>query len=324
MTAIDTAMIAGSGISAVWIHRPPNARLSVCRSCPISSTSRRARARRRRQARRGGAHGRSARAARDGAPSRSEVPRLPSLEEVDGGDIFCASRSDGGSSSSSTPSGRKIQAPRLARRTPKVPRREIPFRSASPSRSRTARAPVSRRPVAWGRCTWPPCARGPDPGLWAARARLDVARFTREAFRRARREAPRIRRAPLPHGQVGESRPIGNAYADEILFAARLHPKTFCHKLTAARDEIDALFAGDPGASSKARSPRFGVATRRSRSRCATFLAVRGRDGSRAPRAGRRSAGRARSATATRASARAASRRAASLFVDFSRLPPRG
>jgi formamidopyrimidine-DNA glycosylase len=25
---------------------------------------------------------------------------------------------------------------------------------------------------------------------------------------------------------------IGNAYADEILFAARLHPKTFCHKLS--------------------------------------------------------------------------------------------
>ncbi|HJX51141.1 MAG TPA: DNA-formamidopyrimidine glycosylase family protein [Polyangia bacterium] len=34
---------------------------------------------------------------------------------------------------------------------------------------------------------------------------------------------------------------IGNAYADEILFAARLHPKTFCHKLQA--DEVDSLFA---------------------------------------------------------------------------------
>src|SRR5208283_98384 len=34
---------------------------------------------------------------------------------------------------------------------------------------------------------------------------------------------------------------IGNAYADEILFAARLHPKTFCHKLQA--DEVDRLFA---------------------------------------------------------------------------------
>ncbi len=34
---------------------------------------------------------------------------------------------------------------------------------------------------------------------------------------------------------------IGNAYADEILFAARLHPKTFCHKLQP--DEVDRLFA---------------------------------------------------------------------------------
>jgi formamidopyrimidine-DNA glycosylase len=33
---------------------------------------------------------------------------------------------------------------------------------------------------------------------------------------------------------------IGNAYADEILFAARLHPKTFCHKLQS--DEVDRLF----------------------------------------------------------------------------------
>jgi formamidopyrimidine-DNA glycosylase len=34
---------------------------------------------------------------------------------------------------------------------------------------------------------------------------------------------------------------IGNAYADEILFAAHLHPKTFCHKLAPA--EVDALYA---------------------------------------------------------------------------------
>src|SRR4029079_5006476 len=32
---------------------------------------------------------------------------------------------------------------------------------------------------------------------------------------------------------------IGNAYADEILFAASLHPKTFCNKLPPT--EIDAL-----------------------------------------------------------------------------------
>src|SRR6202008_2718695 len=33
---------------------------------------------------------------------------------------------------------------------------------------------------------------------------------------------------------------VGNAYADEILFAARLHPKTFCPKLDA--DDRDRLF----------------------------------------------------------------------------------
>lgn len=34
---------------------------------------------------------------------------------------------------------------------------------------------------------------------------------------------------------------IGNAYADEILFAARLHPKTFCHTLRP--EEVDRLYA---------------------------------------------------------------------------------
>jgi formamidopyrimidine-DNA glycosylase len=34
---------------------------------------------------------------------------------------------------------------------------------------------------------------------------------------------------------------IGNAYADEILFASQLHPKTFCHRLAPA--EADALYA---------------------------------------------------------------------------------
>ena len=34
---------------------------------------------------------------------------------------------------------------------------------------------------------------------------------------------------------------IGNAYADEILFAARIHPKTFCHRLRP--EEVGLLFA---------------------------------------------------------------------------------
>ena len=33
---------------------------------------------------------------------------------------------------------------------------------------------------------------------------------------------------------------IGNAYADEVLFAARLHPKTFCNRL--APEEAERLY----------------------------------------------------------------------------------
>jgi formamidopyrimidine-DNA glycosylase len=69
---------------------------------------------------------------------------------------------------------------------------------------------------------------------------------------------------------------IGNAYADEILFAARLHPKTFCHKLSPA--EIDALYAAIPRvlegaiAEIRRRGEPIEVKVR-------DFLAVRGRDG---------------------------------------------
>jgi formamidopyrimidine-DNA glycosylase len=76
---------------------------------------------------------------------------------------------------------------------------------------------------------------------------------------------------------------IGNAYADEILFAASIHPKTFCHKLSPA--EADALYAAigsvlrhaideiarrDPPVDEKLRD----------------FLSVRGRDGKPCPRCG--------------------------------------
>jgi formamidopyrimidine-DNA glycosylase len=69
---------------------------------------------------------------------------------------------------------------------------------------------------------------------------------------------------------------IGNAYADEILFAAGLHPKTFCNKLTPAdvdalhtaigrvlRDAIDEIRRRDEPIEIKVRD----------------FLKVRGRDG---------------------------------------------
>jgi formamidopyrimidine-DNA glycosylase len=69
---------------------------------------------------------------------------------------------------------------------------------------------------------------------------------------------------------------IGNAYADEILFAAGLHPKTFCNKLAPA--QIDALHAAigrvltEAIAEIRKRDEPIEVKVR-------DFLKVRGRDG---------------------------------------------
>ena len=69
---------------------------------------------------------------------------------------------------------------------------------------------------------------------------------------------------------------IGNAYADEILFAAGLHPKTFCSKLAPA--DIDALHAAigrvlaDAIAEIRKRDEPIEIKVR-------DFLKVRGRDG---------------------------------------------
>jgi formamidopyrimidine-DNA glycosylase len=73
---------------------------------------------------------------------------------------------------------------------------------------------------------------------------------------------------------------IGSAYADEILFAARLHPKTFCHKLQAV--EVDRLYAAIRDTLSAAireiqsRNQPIEVKVR-------DFLKVRGRDGAPCP-----------------------------------------
>jgi formamidopyrimidine-DNA glycosylase len=69
---------------------------------------------------------------------------------------------------------------------------------------------------------------------------------------------------------------IGNAYADEILFAAGIHPKTFCNKLAPA--DIEALHAAigrvltDAIAEIQRRNEPIEVKVR-------DFLKVRGRDG---------------------------------------------
>jgi formamidopyrimidine-DNA glycosylase len=76
---------------------------------------------------------------------------------------------------------------------------------------------------------------------------------------------------------------IGNAYADEILFAARIHPKTFCNKLAPA--EIDALYAAIPTVLNQAITE---IARRREPVdvKVRDFLSVRGRDGKPCPRCG--------------------------------------
>jgi formamidopyrimidine-DNA glycosylase len=65
------------------------------------------------------------------------------------------------------------------------------------------------------------------------------ADFTLEHFRAlAAKRRDQVRQFLLDKRALAS---IGNAYADEILFAARIHPKTFCHRLLA--DDIDRLFA---------------------------------------------------------------------------------
>jgi formamidopyrimidine-DNA glycosylase len=69
---------------------------------------------------------------------------------------------------------------------------------------------------------------------------LDVlsAGFTLEAFRAlAAGRRQQVRVFLMDQGALSA---IGNAYADEILFAARLHPKTGCHQLGA--EEVERLY----------------------------------------------------------------------------------
>jgi formamidopyrimidine-DNA glycosylase len=98
--------------------------------------------------------------------------------------------------------------------------------------------------------------------------------FTREAF-----GALIARRRDQVRAFIMDKRAlasIGNAYADEILFAAGIHPKTFCKKLAPA--DIDALHAAigrvlnDAIAEIRRRDEPIEVKVR-------DFLKVRGRDG---------------------------------------------
>ncbi|HVV48663.1 MAG TPA: zinc finger domain-containing protein, partial [Polyangia bacterium] len=98
--------------------------------------------------------------------------------------------------------------------------------------------------------------------------------FTREAFGAAIAGRRDQVRAFLMDKRALAS--IGNAYADEILFAARIHPKTFCRKLDPAA--VDALYEAigrvlaDAVAEIRRRDEPPEVKVR-------DFLKVRGRDG---------------------------------------------
>ncbi|HEY2729410.1 MAG TPA: DNA-formamidopyrimidine glycosylase family protein [Polyangia bacterium] len=98
--------------------------------------------------------------------------------------------------------------------------------------------------------------------------------FTREAFGALiAKRRDQVRMFLMDKAAIAS---VGNAYADEILFAAGLHPKTFCHKLAPA--QIDALHDAIPRvltgaiAEIRRRAEPIDVKVR-------DFLAVRGRDG---------------------------------------------
>jgi formamidopyrimidine-DNA glycosylase len=98
--------------------------------------------------------------------------------------------------------------------------------------------------------------------------------FTRAAFGQAFARRRDQVRAFLMDKQALAS--IGNAYADEILFAAHLHPKTFCRKIDPAG--VDALFEAIGRVLAEA------IAEIRTRDqpteiKVRDFLKVRGRDG---------------------------------------------
>jgi formamidopyrimidine-DNA glycosylase len=105
--------------------------------------------------------------------------------------------------------------------------------------------------------------------------------FTRETFGAILRKRRDQTRMFLMDKRALAS--IGNAYADEILFAAGIHPKTFCNKLTAV--EADALYAAISSVLGHAieeiarRDPPIDEKLR-------DFLSVRGRDGKPCPRCG--------------------------------------
>jgi formamidopyrimidine-DNA glycosylase len=110
---------------------------------------------------------------------------------------------------------------------------------------------------------------------------LDKKVFTRAAFRQAAaRRRDQVKVFLMDKSALDA---MGNAYADEVLFEARLHPKTFVKALAPA--EVDALHdaivkvLGDASKTIAARKPPLDEKLR-------DFLKVRGRRGEPCPRCG--------------------------------------
>ncbi len=121
-------------------------------------------------------------------------------------------------------------------------------------------------------------ARAEDEGQIPVYGQLGLD-LTSPAFTRAAFAAAIARRRDQVRAFLMDKRALaslGNAYADEVLFAAGLHPKTFCHKLDPAA--VDALYEAIGGVLSAA----IDEIRRRNEPpevKVRDFLKVRGRDG---------------------------------------------
>ncbi|TNE92363.1 MAG: endonuclease VIII [Deltaproteobacteria bacterium] len=112
---------------------------------------------------------------------------------------------------------------------------------------------------------------------------LDPDVFTLDAFSaRIRKRRDQVRLFLMDKSEVDA---LGNAYADEVLFEAKVHPKTRCNKLSDAQVEalhraVPAVLAG-AAAELEARQPPLDEKLR-------DFLKVRNRKGEPCPRCGAR------------------------------------
>jgi formamidopyrimidine-DNA glycosylase len=162
-------------------------------------------------------------------------------------------------------------------------------------------------------------ARAADEGTIPVYGALGVdllsPAFTRERFLSlARGRRDQVRMFLMDKGTLAS---IGNAYADEILFAAGLHPKTFMRQL--APEDLERLFVSINEVLAHAiaeidrRNEPIEIKVR-------DFLAVRGRDGKPCPRCGTKIRA-VRVGDGDSCFCPSCQPTTRKLFVDFARLP---